>query len=246
MPGPSASLYASNNSLIDLRKTGHLLRKRLVAPARPLFLHRAFPFLNFASPPSPPPFLRKEKNHCAVYGRVSTAIRYRGAFLWKIGKRGGGRRGTRQERARIEKRVAGKTHFLPRGRSSISWTKRRPPPPLPPGFPLNECDERAGKKKKEKERYSRKVAGGRPAGHRPVENARKTTPRGAIFPSPLPRCNRVGAGEGREGKSPSLVNFRLKFLPFPGDWRGRATPNKNKRAFPALPPSPNSILTFEI
>lgn len=166
MPGPSASLYASNNSLIDLRKTGHLLRKRLVAPARPLFLHRAFPFLNFASPPSPPPpFLRKEKNHCAVYGCVSTAIRYRGAFLWKIDKRGGagGRRGTRQERARIEKRVAGKTHFLPRGRSSISWTKRRPPPPLPPWISIERVRRARGKKKKRKREILEK-SGGWPAG----------------------------------------------------------------------------------
>lgn len=36
MPGPSASLYASNNSLIDLRKTGHLRAEK--TPLSPAFV----------------------------------------------------------------------------------------------------------------------------------------------------------------------------------------------------------------
>lgn len=178
MPGPSASLYASNNSLIDLRKTGHLLRKRLVA--RPLFLHRASSFfilfflsisrLNFASP-----LLRKrEKSLCRVWTRVSTrAVRtvVLSCGVWKIGKRGGGggRRGSsRQERARIEKRVAGKTHFLPsfRGRSSISWTERRPSPPSPspPQISIERVRRARGEKKKKEKREILEKSGGWPAG----------------------------------------------------------------------------------
>lgn len=65
---------------------------------------------------------------------------------------------------------------------------------------------------------------------------------------------------GGEGKSPSLVNFRLKFLPFPGDReeeeeegeggereereeRRRRRTKTNARSRPS---TPNSILTFEI
>lgn len=88
-----------------------------------------------------------------------------------------------------------------------------------------------------------------------VENARKTTA-WRDFPPSFPSALQPSVGRwmvgGGEGKSPSLVNFRLKFLPFPGDReeeeeeereggergeRGEeATPNKNKRAFPPLHP----------
>lgn len=150
MPGPSASLYASNNSLIDLRKTGHLLRKRLVA--RPLFLHRASSFfilfflsisrLNFASP-----LLRKrEKSLCRVWTRVSTrAVRtvVLSCGVWKIGKRGGGEGaggGARDKRERglksalREKRISSLPSVdgaLFRGPSVVLPL---PPPPPPPDF----------------------------------------------------------------------------------------------------------------
>lgn len=92
MPGPSASLYASNNSLIDLRKTGHLRPEKTplsLSPAfsaLPTFLSSAcFSFLF-----SPRVFSReggKENPRASCEHIVRSRLRFPAWREWKIGER---------------------------------------------------------------------------------------------------------------------------------------------------------------
>lgn len=112
-------------------------------------------------------------------------------------------------------------------------------------FLSNHVEEKKKKRKKRDTREKWRVAS-RPAGHRPALKTRGKLnyyPAWRDFPlSPSALQPRPGGGERRgeerEGKSPSLVNFRLKFLPFPGDWRGageRRRTKTNARSLPSLP-----------
>lgn len=124
----------------------------------------AVPFSKLRLSSLSPPLLKEgEKSLCRVWTCID-----RDSIPWcfpvENRQEGGGAGGGRDKRERglksalREKRISSLVDgALFRGPSVV------PLPPSPPGFPLNECDERAGKKKKRKREILEK-SGGWPAG----------------------------------------------------------------------------------
>lgn len=138
MPGPSASLYASNNSLIDLRKTGHLRAEK--TPLSPAFVcpsvfpplplvhtNRAFFFSSL-----PLASQGGEENPRASWTRSRLRFPAVRGKLAREESRGDGRvdRNGRIEdkRARIEKRAFQRKSAFPLSVDALSFGRRRPPP----------------------------------------------------------------------------------------------------------------------
>lgn len=172
MPGPSASLYASNNSLIDLRKTGHLRAEK--TPLSPAFVCPSVSpspsstrIARFSFLLSPSRVKGGKKIH-ALRGRDPDCGFLRCVENWqerRVEETGGwietGASRTR-ERGLKSARSRGKAHFLSRWTLSLLDAVGLPLP----RSPLNERDESAKNKEKrrarerEREKYSRKVVAG--------------------------------------------------------------------------------------
>lgn len=129
MPGPSASLYASNNSLIDLRKTGHL-RAEKTAPSAPLppssalrtvHTNRLLFFSFLASPRE----LRGKENPRAPWTRPDCGFRLRCVENWQEGRGGwietGASSSSSDKRARIEKRALQRKSAFPLSADALFW-----------------------------------------------------------------------------------------------------------------------------
>lgn len=138
MPGPSASLYASNNSLIDLRKTGHLrgsgenaalscLRLPFRLPLPLVHTNRAFFFSSL-----PLASQGGKENPRASWTRSRLRFPAVRGKLAREESRGDGRvdRNGRIEdkRARIEKRAFQRKSAFPLSVDALSFGRRRPPP----------------------------------------------------------------------------------------------------------------------